>query len=53
MGKVAELEFITAPHLIPSDKPEEQVGDVRSYTDLMVILPGPVRLVVLSAWSDL
>ena len=25
VGKVAELEFITAPHLIPSDNPEEQV----------------------------
>ena len=24
VGKVADLEFITAPHLIPSDNPEEQ-----------------------------
>ena len=28
VGKVAELEFITAPHLIPSDNPEEQVGNI-------------------------
>ena len=27
IGKVAELEFITAPHIIPSDNPEEQVGE--------------------------
>ena len=26
VGKVADLEFITAPHIIPSDNPEEQVG---------------------------
>ena len=25
VGKVADLDFITAPHLVPSDKEEEQV----------------------------
>ena len=52
---MADLEFITAPHIIPSENPEEQVGD-EFYSDLVAILrlkPGPVRMVVLKAFSDL
>jgi hypothetical protein len=31
VGKHAELEFVTAPHIIPSDNPEEQVdGNLKS-----------------------
>ena len=35
---MAELEFITAPHIIPSDNPEEQVGEERTDHDQIVIL---------------
>ena len=27
VGKYADLDFITAPHLIPSDNPDEQVNN--------------------------
>ena len=35
VGKVAELDFITAPHIIPSDNPEEQVCVMTSYIELI------------------
>ena len=35
VGKVAELDFITAPHIIPSDNAEEQVCVITSYIELI------------------
>ena len=28
MGKFADLDFVTAPHLIPSENPDEQVARI-------------------------
>ena len=28
MGKFADLDFVTAPHLIPSENPDEQVATI-------------------------
>ena len=36
VGKYADLDFITAPHLIPSDNPDEQVNCCRT---LLILTP--------------
>ena len=40
VGKYADLDFITAPHLIPSDNPDEQVNNIWLY----MVLPQIVAL---------
>ena len=49
VGKYADLDFITAPHLIPSDNPDEQVINycqTFSYFKFHSLMSGSVWLVV-------
>ena len=46
VGKYADLDFITAPHLIPSDNPDEQVNCCRIFLIFHSLMSGSVWLVV-------